>query len=577
MKLGIAARLALVLALVGALAAGLTGYYIYQASRDIMVASAKAELLVSAHAMVKRMAGTRESVSRNLRLLATHPSALASLQQPTPTALNSMATLFASMMQAQPSFIQIRLIGRREHGLEVVRVDRAQAGPVRIAEGDLQEKGHYAYVSEGLKLAAGQTYLSRLAVSHETGTHLGEGKPTVVMVMPVADPAGHSLGVVAINVDLEGTFDLLLADLPRGVRMYLANSTGDFLLHPVEAMRFGFDRGLRHLVQDQMPPTLALVQRRVNELVFDLPRGEHVDSPLVAAFLTQETEVASGDGSFILGLAQPLADVLATVNNLQGAIVNIVLGLSLASLLVAVVLARALSRPINAIGQAARFFAQGQVYTTLPTQRQDEIGDLARSFSRMQDQISRQLEELEVSRRELSDLARLDGLTGLANRRLFDERLALALARYRRHGVQLALLFLDLDRFKEVNDAHGHEAGDVVLQVVAQRIKANTREVDTPARLGGDEFVVLVSAVEGVDQLEALALKLMATLAEPIQHGDLLLTVGCSIGISRTPVDGDTPEQLKAAADEAMYEVKQAGRNGYRVATPLVSVVNEMG
>lgn len=296
----------------------------------------------------------------------------------------------------------------------------------------------------------------------------------------------------------------------------------------------------------------------------------------MAAFLRQETEVVSGDGSFILGLTQPLADVLADVNNLQGAILNIVLVLSLASLLVAVVLARALSRPINAIGQAARFFAQGQVYTTLPTHRQDEIGDLARSFSRMQDLISHQLEELEVSRRELSDLARLDGLTGLANRRLFDERLASALAHYRRHGAQLALLFLDLDRFKDVNDAHGHEAGDVVLQAVAQRIKDNTREVDTPARIGGDEFVVLVTSVTDVEQVEALALKLMATLAEPISHGDLRLTVGCSIGISRTPVDGDTAEQLKTAADEAMYEVKQSGRNGYRLATPAAPVVNEM-
>ncbi|MDO9158271.1 MAG: GGDEF domain-containing protein, partial [Burkholderiaceae bacterium] len=328
-------------------------------------------------------------------------------------------------------------------------------------------------------------------------------------------------------------------------------------------------RGQRQLVQDHMPPTRPLVERLKEEVVFDLPVGPHAREPLVAAFVRQNIQVVSDEQQLLLGLAQPLRLVLAEVEQLRLTIVHIVAVLGLVWLVVAVVLARALSRPINEIGQAARLFAQGEVAHRLPTERNDEVGDLARSFERMQSQITHQLHELERSRRELSDQARHDGLTGLANRRLFGERLQASLAHRRRHGGEVALLLLDLDRFKPINDTHGHDAGDAVLKAVSQRLRDNVREVDTAARLGGDEFVVLLSGVSNVADLAPFALKLLERVSEPIAHGNLMLQVGCSLGISRTPVDGDTPDTLLLAADAAMYEAKDSGRHSVRWATPV--------
>lgn len=569
MRLGIATRLAVVLALLGALAAGLTGFYVYEASRDLLVASAKNKLLTSNQVVLRRITLTREMVTRNLQMLSAHPASLRALQHPQTQDLDQLATLFRLMMDSNPAYFQIRLIAAHDHGIEVVRVDRDAVGLLRVDDADLQEKGHYAYVSETLKLATGQTYMSRIVINRERGAHAGEGKPALMMAMPVVDTDRGVQGVVVINLDLQGMFSLLAADLPSQFQLMLANGAGDILVHPDANLAFGFDRGQRQLVQEHMPPTLPMVRGDADSVVFEMHEGVYASNPVVAAFIGKNIEIASEDGRLLLGLTQPIADVVQEVDRLRVSIVNIVVGLSLACLVVAVVVASALSRPINAIGRAARFFAVGQVKTALPTHRQDEIGDLARSFSRMQDQISQQLEELESSRQELSDLARHDGLTGLANRRLFEERLQSALAQRRRHGGELALVFLDLDKFKDINDQQGHEAGDEVLKVVASRLRANTREVDTPARLGGDEFVVLLCPAPEPTQLAALARKLLEAVSVPIVHEQELLELGCSIGISRSPVDGLTAEELLAAADEAMYEVKQAGRNGFKFATPI--------
>jgi len=565
-RLGIAGKLALVLALVGALAAGSTGYYVYQASRSLLVASAERKLLTSTQVVLRRISQTREAVSGDLKVLTALPDTLKAVQHPDEATLTGLRTLFAAMIQANPAYLQVRLIAAHSHGLEVVRVDRDSAGPLPVTGDDLQEKGHFAYVAEALRLGREQTYLSRIAINHERGAHLGEGKPSVVLAMPLMAPEGRAVGVVAINVDLGGLFDLLRADLPPQFQLFLANGAGDILVHPNPELTFGFDRGQRELLQTHMPPTLALVESGAREAVFELSQGSYAEQPVVAAFVRAPVSVASGEQSLLLGLAQPLSGVLAEVEALRRTIVQIVVGTSLACLVLAMLLARALSRPINAIGSAASLFARGGMHAGLPTGRSDEIGDLARSFSRMQQQIAQHMTALQASRAELSELARHDVLTGLANRRLFEETLQAALAHHRRTGEGLALLFVDLDRFKDINDGWGHDTGDAVLRTVAHRLRDTLREVDTPARLGGDEFVVLLGAAASPGQLAVLARKLHDALAVPIVHDGHSHVVGCSIGISRCPENGDTPEALLAAADMAMYEVKQAGRNGHRLA-----------
>jgi diguanylate cyclase (GGDEF)-like protein/PAS domain S-box-containing protein len=168
----------------------------------------------------------------------------------------------------------------------------------------------------------------------------------------------------------------------------------------------------------------------------------------------------------------------------------------------------------------------------------------------------------------IEHLAYHDSLTGLPNRALLMDRLALSLAHAQRQESQLAVLFLDLDRFKTINDSLGHLLGDQLLSRVAQRLRGALREDDTVARLGGDEFVILLSDVQDLAEPAHVADKLMAALAPPFQLGEHELHVTGSLGVSLFPRDGDDAETLLKYADTALYKAKDAGRNAYRFFSP---------
>ncbi|WP_342131170.1 diguanylate cyclase domain-containing protein [Hydrogenophaga sp. OTU3427] len=572
MRFGIATKLGVLLALVGMLAAGITGYNAFQVSRSMLVEAAKDKLLTSTQVLARRITLNREEASRNLMVLAQHPATLAVLENPGPSTAQQVAQLselFSLLMQVQPAYQQVRLIDAVGYGLERVRVDRGPVGPAPVDLEDLQEKGHFDYVSETLKLPAGHTYMSRLSTSHDGHTDLGDGRPTLQLAMPVVGSQGRNRGVVVINLDVKGMFDLLAQDLPENFRLFFANSEGDILIHPDPDKTFGFDKGRRVLIQDEFPATAAMVRGELNQAVFDARQGAHAELPVVAAFLSQGVVTVSDETRVLLGLAQPLDEVLAASDRLGWLVLQIVGVLCVASGLVALWMGRALTRPINAINRAAQQVASGLPPGELPTERRDEIGALARTFRDMRVQINEQISELRDNQDELEHLAQHDPLTGLPNRRKFQERLDLALAQARRFPQRVCVLFIDLDRFKLINDNVGHDAGDAVLQAVARRLKAMLREVDTVARIGGDEFVVVLGAPATDEQLDAIAAKLLDGLREPVDFEHQRLELGCSIGIAIYPDHAHSAVDLLAAADQAMYRAKTAGRNTYRIAQPV--------
>ncbi|MFW6342253.1 MAG: EAL domain-containing protein [Halothiobacillaceae bacterium] len=168
----------------------------------------------------------------------------------------------------------------------------------------------------------------------------------------------------------------------------------------------------------------------------------------------------------------------------------------------------------------------------------------------------------------LHQLAHFDSLTELPNRVLFADRLSQAMARAIRHDNELAVVYIDLDGFKEVNDQFGHEAGDLLLRTLASRMQTVLRETDTVARLGGDEFVAVIVDLEGSVQLDGMLQRLLGELSRPVPNGDSRLVVSASIGVTFFPqkegrerLDGD---QLLRQADQAMYEAKQSGKNRYQ-------------
>ena len=163
-----------------------------------------------------------------------------------------------------------------------------------------------------------------------------------------------------------------------------------------------------------------------------------------------------------------------------------------------------------------------------------------------------------------------DPLTGLSNRTLFADRVARAIAHARRHDLPVAVLLVDLDHFKKVNDSMGHTAGDVLLREVARRLKECVREEDTVARLGGDEFAVLLPHVAGIEATVLVGERLLATFAAPVIIAEQQILVTASIGISLYPDDGPDLEALIEGADAAMYRAKELGRNTVEIFSPAL-------
>ena len=171
----------------------------------------------------------------------------------------------------------------------------------------------------------------------------------------------------------------------------------------------------------------------------------------------------------------------------------------------------------------------------------------------------------------LESLALNDPLTGLANRRLLADRMSITLANARRNKINMAVVYLDLDGFKEINDSLGHGAGDTLLKMVAERLTATVREADTVARLGGDEFVIALQHVNNPDDAGAVAAKVISTVAQPYEIEGHNVTITISAGVSIYPTHGEDADTLMKSADAALYEAKHAGKNAYRISTNTIT------
>jgi diguanylate cyclase (GGDEF)-like protein len=179
-------------------------------------------------------------------------------------------------------------------------------------------------------------------------------------------------------------------------------------------------------------------------------------------------------------------------------------------------------------------------------------------------EIIRDIGERVKNEQIIREMAFHDPLTGLANRRLFEDRLEQAIAKAHRYGTKFSLLCLDLDNFKEINDTYGHEAGDKVLVEAGERIRACCkRDLDTISRHGGDEFSIIIADSGDREQIRVIAEKLLERLSQPVQLGDDQVQVTVSIGISVYPDNGTNLKELEIAADRAMYAAKKSGRNAF--------------
>ncbi|MFA6179114.1 MAG: GGDEF domain-containing protein [Candidatus Methylopumilus sp.] len=207
---------------------------------------------------------------------------------------------------------------------------------------------------------------------------------------------------------------------------------------------------------------------------------------------------------------------------------------------------------------------------------EDKVQEAAEQLSVVNQALEHELREREmlehqlVAVREQEESARHaafhDPLTALPNRVLFNDRLEHGLAQAKRHGWTQAIMFLDLDDFKGINDLYGHDAGDLVLQTISKRLLENTRIDDTVSRHGGDELVYLLMEVEGKQDIVLIAEKIIKTIQQPCDIGICKLVINPSIGISVFPGDGELADILIKSADKAMYQAKRT-KSGYAFAS----------
>lgn len=253
-------------------------------------------------------------------------------------------------------------------------------------------------------------------------------------------------------------------------------------------------------------------------------------------------------------------------------------------------LARSISHPLIVLSEIFRGVASGRETLNndlgeLEKRRGDEMGELTQSFLAMNDAVKQKIQqinasledkidqrtrELRLANIELTKLATHDVLTGLPNRQLVSDRLVQALTAARRDKSHLALMFIDLDEFKPINDQCGHAVGDLLLIEVAKRIYHCLRESDTVARIGGDEFIVLLPIIEAVQDASGVAEKIRSVLNQPFDLAGEHLRISSSIGIAIYPEHGSDEHTLCKNADAAMYDAKNSGRDTVRVFEAVV-------
>ncbi|AFU45360.1 diguanylate cyclase [Acidovorax sp. KKS102] len=546
MKWSIALRLGALLASFSVFAAILAGYYTFDSSRERLQGRAERSLLATTQVLARHMQTGFSTVARDTAFLAD----AAAVEQDQ----GRLADLFKANLQAHPAYLQIRYISAGDYGLELVRIDRQGDKLVRVPDDQLQEKSHFPFVFEALSLPDGEVYVSEFGINHEDAAQEA-AVPVFNMASPVVQ-GGQLRGVVVVRVAAAPFLHNFNAALPTPYGFYLSNRWGDFLVHPDATQTFGFDRGQRILIQESFPQVAALVDGRAEEAVLS-QSGTDDEEARVFAFVRMPFGNADEGRFMVVGLSQPLAVVQGEVLDLGRSILKILLVLSVVGVALAAGVSLLVTQPLQAMVKAAQAFSRGEAHGALPVHRGDEVGELARSFQDMEQQISRQLAELNLSRDAMAHLAHHDALTGLPNRRMFEQRLAQVLELSRRSGRSCALLFVDLDEFKAINDTRGHAVGDLVLQAVARTIVGAVRQVDTVARLAGDEFTVLCENVDSEEAALQIVTKLQHAFEPPLDIDGEPLAVRASIGLSLFPRDAQDARTLMASADAAMYRIKQ--------------------
>ncbi|WP_052584421.1 bifunctional diguanylate cyclase/phosphodiesterase [Azospirillum baldaniorum] len=374
-----------------------------------------------------------------------------------------------------------------------------------------------------------------------------DDEPMVVMAMAVTDAAGRPVAVLSGATALSSPGFL---NLVQGNR--IGRSGGFLLVSPRDRLFVSAsDHGM---ILTATPP------EGVNPLHDRAMAGYRGTGVTVNAAGVEELSAIAAvpTAGWFLVARLPTAEAFEGVRDLQTFIATNSLMIAAFAVTVLFIGMRRFFRPLTEAARRMHQMADGHVeLAPLPVHRMDEVGELAQGFNYLLGKLREQEAALRASEARMAHMAHHDALTGLPNRAMFHDRLQQAIDRSERGGALFALLYIDLDGFKPINDTHGHSRGDEVLRVVARRLSGLLRKSDLIARIGGDEFAIILEVEVTPAGAETVADKCRTALAEPILIDGLRLPLALSIGVAVYPQDGRDAQQLIVHADQAMYAVKR--------------------
>jgi diguanylate cyclase len=468
-----------------------------------------------------------EAIEHGIRVLSRSSALLRYLEQPGEDTAAILATEFLSHLEVAGIYDQVRFIGR--DGRERVRVNKSADGAQIVPVDELQDKSIRYYFADIVDLPSGAIYVSVFDLNMENGEIELPYKPMIRAGMPIdTDDGLVRQGVLLVNILGEHLLAKLsrIAESKTGTVMLL-NDEGYWLFSDNPDDQWGF------MFPDKTEVTF--MQRY----------------PKVWNQITQHNEIIWSDASGIFAArkVEPLHDELPARTDRTPEPYRInpkwyLVGHIEPELLAAIryeTVRRFLF--ILAVAVTASFLVSIVLAKTIDRNRKYRL--------------------------ELEAAALFDPLTKLPNRILFSDRFEMVRAASIRTGAMVTLLFVDLDHFKQVNDIHGHDAGDELLIQVAQRMGNTLRSTDTVARMGGDEFVVLLAECLSESHVKRGAEKLLYALHQPFQLQSVMVTIGASIGgCIATPENGLELENMIKQADAAMYDVKREGRGAVKLCRP---------
>lgn len=526
--------------LAGALISSVMMVY-YRSEINTRLARLEVQEAFSINLQSKAVAHLFDAIVGDLFFMSRQNELLAYLEEGDSAHLDAIAAEYLQLSVQKKSYDQVRFLNA--DGMEMVRVNNGQPEPV--AADKLQSKRNRYYFNDCYTLERDRVFISPLDLNMEQGRIETPFKPVIRLGTPVFDGGGRKRGIVLLNYLGADLFERLIdsENVSEGQTMLL-NGEGYWLLSPDSSQEWGFmfDDAQRSFARHYTDAWTQIQLHRQGQLhsphglftyrtISPLSGGNYATSETSATGTGESGSLQSGSlqsGSMeqrpyhwylVSHVPKQAIDTIATKILLK--LVSFGAGLFL-------------------VISSGAWFLAGAI-----TKRR-------------------------IAQDQLKTLALFDTLTDLPNRRLFHDRLNAAIKQCRRDKKCFGLLFIDLDGFKKINDSFGHEAGDAVLCIVADRLMQCVRESDTVARLGGDEFVVIARNTGTRKDVEVIAMRfndaLSTTIALP--QGDA--RIGGSVGISQFPENSKDGEELLRQADRAMYQAKRNGKNQFSIYSPAL-------